>query len=798
MAGESLSGSRCALAMSLVLASFLLTSVPTFTSAQTALGELEGRPAPLALRKCIAGSNTGSLCNEDSDCPGSTCADRNIFSISVAMQFDATVDELDSVKEAISAGSAVLFDATDGQAEIGQATIHNNAFGTTDADLRVYPASDPTWWRANTGNWRVGGSMHVSIDNIQAGGALGEFMAHEFLHLAFDPRDEYEDRPGCMATTSGGACPIDGSGGTACIMDAGGSGFPDGQFGELCWGQADLPNFSVFTNGDHDADNSTEQSQCRSNRSCWDQVVWSYPNTILKPDGPPDPGANGKTVNETKFLEVDDTIRVVLVLDESGSMILDSPNRIERLKVAANDFIALAPSESEVGIVTYATDVTEERVIDSLGSDRSSWNSVIDNMSPDGNTNISAGLLQAKQLISDAGGVTGNTFVVLMTDGLNNEPAPATSANDALEDALSQLQNDGIRVYVTCTGSDFGLQSQCSEIATETGGHYVDSSGSASLPLSFVDIAAFGFGYQKLMQYDSVQSQLLRAQRFEQRDELKQILNRDFSFEKALMSDFLASNPSMSSLLWMKPRTRENEFEFYIEEGASSAMFTIQWAARQGEVKAEVISPSGDVSFLQKMPLGIHTDVDQAESGVWRVRVLGLDNVRLDELAVRGYVRNQGSRVGAGVRSPSVKPGQPIYFYAYPVTNGKAVGRQGSPIQGLLTRPDGESVLVELHDEGRDKFGAGDDVPDDGVFTGVYDDTQLRGAYTLSMFWALNQWDLASDAIGHTHHGKLDIKSPAGYKSPVMIRQTMHTATVVDRERDKEATPEDIFLDKQD
>ena len=181
-------------------------AAPVF--AQTALGELEGRPAPVALRRCVAGANAGSICNENADCPGSTCVDRNVFNISVAIHFNATAAQLTAIQNMITAGSALVFDATDGQAEIGQATLHNNAFGTTQADVRVYPATTPTWWQANTGSWKAGGSIHVSIDNILAAGAVGESFGHEFLHLAFDPRDEYERRAaGCGAATPNDSCP---------------------------------------------------------------------------------------------------------------------------------------------------------------------------------------------------------------------------------------------------------------------------------------------------------------------------------------------------------------------------------------------------------------------------------------------------------------------------------------------------------------------------------------------------------------------------------------------------------------
>ena len=95
-----------------------------------------------------------------------------------------------------------------------------------------------------------------------------------------------------------------------------------------------------------------------------------------------------------------------------------------------------------------------------------------------------------------AGGVTANTCIVLMTDGLNNRPQddPAGTLNSALADLLS----DGIPVYVTCTGGDLGLSSQCAEIAAATGGFYVDSADAADLPQAFADfhekVPGFDFG----------------------------------------------------------------------------------------------------------------------------------------------------------------------------------------------------------------------------------------------------------------------------------------------------------------
>lgn len=760
-----------------VIAGLAALAATGVAEAQTSLGELEGRAAPVALRRCIAGSSAGALCNENSDCPGSTCKDRNVFNVSVAVHFNANATQLTAIQNAISAGSATLFDVTDGQAEIGLATIHNNAFGTTNADFRIFPATTPTWWNANTGNWRVGGSVNVSIDNIQAAGAPGESMAHEFLHLAFDPRDEYESRPvGCPGgATTTDTCPISGSGGTNCIMDGGGTG-TEGQFSELCWGQGNTATPTDFSAGDHDADNTTEQSRCRSNRSCWDQVVWSYPNTFKKPAAAPNAAANGATVNPTKFTVVNNTSRVVLVLDQSGSMGLESPTRMARLKVAANDFIALAESGTELGMVSFATNVVSDLAIGALGANRTNWTNFVTALNPTTRTNIGAGLERARTLITNAGGVTGNTFVVLMTDGINNEPGSTAAAT--LQSAIDALLADGIEVYVTCTGGDLGLQSQCSEIATGTGGFYVDSADAAGLPPAFAEIAARGFGHELLAEYSAARQSVLNG------------AVKNYSARTARTVDAPAASAAASLSKALGPwiaKAAGNIHSFYVERGSSSGLFTVQWPDAATQMSALLVSPKGATTRMTPMQQGLFAQVPNPDEGVWRIRVLK-SNAAPNNYIARGYSRNYVVTIGGGVRHASVKPGEPIYFYAYPRTEGKAISTATGVIRALVTRPDGVGEIIEMSDQGRS---AGDDVADDGVFTGVYKNTLARGAYSIATFWSVDKWGRALDAIGHTHGKANTVNDIDDYVSPRFVRELRLTSTVIDPEKDRVTKPED-------
>jgi len=97
--------------------------------AQTAFGEIEGRPAPVSRRQCLGGVNADALCNSDADCPGSSCRTRNVYNVTVSVRFDATATQLTAIEDAFEDGSELLFDATDGQAQFGQVSVFNDASG---------------------------------------------------------------------------------------------------------------------------------------------------------------------------------------------------------------------------------------------------------------------------------------------------------------------------------------------------------------------------------------------------------------------------------------------------------------------------------------------------------------------------------------------------------------------------------------------------------------------------------------------------------------------------------------------
>lgn len=665
------------------------------THAASASGEIEGRPASVFRRICLAGTSAGQLCKQDSECPGSACATRNVFNLTVAVRFNASNTQLATIQALLTSMSSVLMDVSDGQVEVGTVTIHNNAMSTSNADFVVHPATNDTGYQALSGHYRTGGFMEVSINRITNTVTQGATMAHEFTHLIFDARDEYESRAaGCGAVIGAATCPVAASGVPRGLMDANGS--------EFCWGQGNSADLTDISGGDHDPTNVTEQSVCRSNRSVWDQVVWSWPSTILQPTGAPNAGSNGVATTPPNYVITNNAVRVVLVLDRSGSMSSEIPSRMQRLQVAANDFIATAENGSEVGIVSYSNSAANDVAIAALTNDRSTWTNAIDGFSTGGWTNIGDGLQKAKDMIVAAGGVTANTYVVLMTDGLNNRPEPQETADGDLQDKVDDLLASGIPVYVTCTGGDLGLQSQCAEIATGTGGFTADSSDVWDLSENFVDFHERITGHEPI---DSVYGNF--------------------------------AEPSSKT--------------FFVDEGSQSASFSLLWKELGTKASMHLIDPNGTSLGSNPIPQGAYIRVANPVPGDWTMRVDPSGQSNSDYVA-RAHVHNRINSFVLSLRKSSIKRNEEMYVYAVARSMGGVVTASGTPLVAEVTLPDGTIQPLELRDEGRDAAGHGDDVSRDGIYTGVLTNTSQTGAYGFRVVANVEEWRSGED--DHHHEGR--------------------------------------------
>jgi hypothetical protein len=435
-------------------------------------------------------------------------------------------------------------------------------------------------------------------------------------------------------------------------------------------------------------------------------VGWSWGNTFRVPDAAPDADANGATVNAIVFLEPKDTARIVLVLDRSGSMSEESPTRLERLQVAATDFVNLAENGIELGLVSFSSSATDDVPIAALGADRSDYTDAIDGLSAGGATNIGDGLQHARTLITNAGGVTANTAIVLMTDGFNNRPQPDAAAAADLQAKIDALLADGIPVYVTCTGTDLGLDSQCAEIAAGTNGTYVDSAQAHDLPEAFADL------HELIMGRQGVRSK--------------------------------KGTPGKQPIM----------YEALVEPFASVADFTVLWRKPKTVMALTVIAPDGTTHRGVNIARGQAVRIRNPLAGVWKVSIRPRKADPGERYVSRAYVGNQQVVVTGGPRKARLMPGEPMVIYALPRFPGVVAGVD---VLGEVTKPDGTSVPITLGDIGR-AGDTGDDVEGDGIYTATFTDTTQRGAYTIR----LETTAIHDNLIGHSrlHDPNVHIQVP--------------------------------------
>ncbi len=181
---------------------------------------------------------------------------------------------------------------------------------------------------------------------------------------------------------------------------------------------------------------------------------------------------------------------------------------------------------------------------------------------------------------------------------------------------------------------------------------------------------------------------------------------------------------------------------------------------------------------LQPVPQGLYVRVSNPKPGDWRMQVdpSGADS----RFSAKAYVLNRINDLIVSARWPTRRPGEELYIFAFPRSKGGAITRPGAKLTARVSRPDGSTDTLELVDSGRDAPEHGDDIPGDGIFTGVYKNTNLKGAYGFQVNGEFEKWGLGSDA--HKHDYKIE--------SPKFLREVRVSAAIGDP-GDRPKEPED-------
>lgn len=177
-------------------------------------------------------------------------------------------------------------------------------------------------------------------------------------------------------------------------------------------------------------------------------------------------------VTEISFIECDEQLDLMLVLDRSGSI---SGSELQTLKDAANAFVsALAPSADGVhaGQTSFATTGSLDL---HLTDNETAAHAAIDALASGGFTNLKEGIELATSEFDDAHeherpGVP--DVMVVITDGAPNRPLPSDTADDVAADAADDARAAGIEIFVVGVGVSETTETYLETEIADDAAHY--------------------------------------------------------------------------------------------------------------------------------------------------------------------------------------------------------------------------------------------------------------------------------------------------------------------------------------
>jgi von Willebrand factor type A domain/IgA Peptidase M64 len=376
------------------------------------------------------------------------------FDLIASVRHSADANRLDEWRISFEQASRLLFEATDGQHQIGTITTCNDATAANLADVWLEEAAGQSF-SDHLGLGRAGKHSQLMGDE-----RFRPFIiVHELGHLLYDLFDEY--------TGDGGAAEcLGGTTANACFMEGGAS---DGdRFGNAGGGGAlvsgRIRRFCVTSN--HDPDGDTRQEQRRS-EACWISMGDNYPDLSV-PVGLP-VGADPADADAITWVVLESDPRFALVIDRSGSM---QGNKLTQAKIGADWWIDDARVGDSLAVVGYSSSATAPLPLQSIQSDadRTTGHTAVAGFSAGGSTSIGNGLRRGLEELLFTGQRSSAQAIVLLTDGLQNTGEHPATVLPALIANLTQVFTIGIGEDI-----DSGL---LQDIATSTGGEFrrIDSS----------------------------------------------------------------------------------------------------------------------------------------------------------------------------------------------------------------------------------------------------------------------------------------------------------------------------------
>lgn len=636
------------------------------------------------------------------------------FNFCVSVRFNANATQLAQVRAALQSGSNVLLDATDGQHRFGRVTIVNDSGASQSAEYWVNQGAGRAY--ATFGRYGFRGehvNMYFDSDFQGLNGSLGDAyrIAHEHVHHAYGVADEYngpsgpaEDAPTPDTATL-----------NYSLMDnfflRGGMAFGTGYtLNELC----------VASN--HDPDGDTYQEQ-RNGESVWETLASQSRFPVTMPAGLPVSAAPSS--QPVTFVDGVGGLRVVLLLDRSGSMVID--NRLALVKLGARQFVTLVRDGDGIGVTSFdQSSYLNFPLTEASSAVREAARAAIDALTLGGATNIGGGLVTALGQLTSQSSRSCNEIIVLLSDGDHNY-GTAPSA------AIPALQAAGVTVLTVGVGSGISTAGQAAlqSVASATGGRYFSIANAGDVTSLFIRLAAETSG-----------------------------------------SGILARAPE--SIATGEVR----EIEVPVERGVEAASFSLTRSLSTDPINFSLRDPAGAiVTTSNAASFGIDVVVEQTsvifqvpapEPGVWTMIATAGAPVVDGQVELLAFASHDGVQLNVSVDDDVLEFPQSVRLVASPLFSGESV--VGASVTGTVTRPDGSRRQVVLRDDGQGV----DTVADDGVYTADFSQYNEDGTYT---------FDVTSRATGaRTYAGEdlfIDSGAPSSQRAvPDFVRIGSATAVV--------------------
>jgi Mg-chelatase subunit ChlD len=589
----------------------------------------------------------------------------------VSIRFNATAAEIAEIERALTDGSAVLADATDGQFRFGNIHIVNNSGASEQAEIWIHPAAGRA--NATAGNYGKSGE-HINlfypsnISKVPSAEGDAYTVAHEMGHQLWGLGDEYTGPGGPAECEAAPGSPT----ASFCLMD---NYFTRG--GNSGGGATyTLNEFCVLSN--HDPDKDTRQ-ESRHGKSCWQTIAAHGSRSATAPAVLPVEAAPATTA--PVFVAHGTQRRFVVLVDRSGSMDMreggaGAPTRLELAKQAASIFIDLTKGDDELGVASFSSDSTVDFAMTPVtgAGTRASAKAAINAMIATGATAIGSGLITARDMFASASQSCALT-IVLLTDGENNAGPSELSV-------IPSLISSNISVISIAIGGSVST-ANLSKIADDTGGRFFQAATNAGLPPLMAALSAEATGGGIL-------------------DRQPSTVDPGGSYTQTLQVD--NASRELTVVLTMAP-TLDLTLSLVSPNGT-----TIDTAGPN----VDVVSNPGTRIVIVRPPV--------FQPGSWTLKVAGGSTGGAFELLAAATAPDV-SLVATTNAAQYVFP-VPVFVRAVPIFGVPVVGVR---VRGIVTRPNGTTTTIDLFDNGDPA--AGDDAASDGLYSGRFSSFVGSGSY---------------------------------------------------------------------